>query len=46
MAARGLTAEMLKTGITVSVEGYQNITDAKEMRAERITVDGKTIELR
>ena len=46
MANRGLTAEMLKTGATVSVEGYQKTADAKEMRAERITVDGKTVELR
>src|SRR5687767_652306 len=46
MANRGLTAEMLKTGVTVTVEGYQNTSDAKEMRAERITVDGKTVELR
>lgn len=46
MTNRGLTAEMLKTGVTVMVEGYQNKTDAKEMRAERITVDGKTVELR
>jgi hypothetical protein len=46
MTNRGLTAEMLKTGITVTVEGYQNKADAKEMRAERITVDAKTVELR
>lgn len=46
MTNRGLTAEMLKTGATVTVAGYQNKTDAKEMRAERITVDGKTVELR
>ena len=46
MANRGLTAEMLKTGGTVTVEGYQNKTDAKEMRVERITVDSKTVELR
>jgi hypothetical protein len=46
MANRGLTAEMLKTGATVTVEGYQNTTSPKEMRAERIIVDGKTVELR
>ena len=46
MANRGLTAEMLKTGVTVTVEGYQKTSDPKEMRAERITVDGKTVELR
>lgn len=46
MTNRGLTPEMLKVGTTVSVEGYQHKTDADEMRAERITVDGKTVELR
>jgi hypothetical protein len=46
MTNRGLTPEMLKVGTTVSVEGYQNKTDADEMRAERITVEGKTVELR
>jgi hypothetical protein len=28
------------------VEGYPNRMDAQEMRAERITIDGKTVELR
>jgi hypothetical protein len=46
MTNRGLTAEMLKVGTSVSVEGYQHKTDPGEMRAERITVDGKTVELR
>jgi hypothetical protein len=46
MTNRGLTPEMLKVGANVSVEGYQHKTDAGEMRAERITVDGKTVELR
>lgn len=46
MSNRGLSEEMLKTGSTVSVEGYQHKEDANEMRAERITVAGKTIELR
>lgn len=46
MTKRGLTAEMLKVGASVAVEGYQNSTDQAEMRAERISVDGKTIELR
>src|SRR5688572_14004991 len=46
MTNRGLTPEMLKVGTSVSVEGYQHKTDAGEMRAERITVDGKTVELR
>lgn len=46
MTTRGLTEEMLKVGTTVSVEGYQSTSDEKEMRAERISVAGKTIELR
>jgi hypothetical protein len=46
MTNRGLTPEMLKVGTSVSVEGYQHKTEAGEMRAERITVDGKTVELR
>lgn len=46
MTNRGLTPEMLKVGTTVAVEGYQHKTDTGEMRAERITVDGKTVELR
>jgi hypothetical protein len=46
MTNRGLTPEMIKVGAAVSVEGYQHKTDAGEMRAERITVDGKTVELR
>lgn len=46
MSNRGLTAEMLKVGANVSIEGYQNLSDKSEMRAERITLDGKTVELR
>jgi hypothetical protein len=32
--------------VTASVEGYQHKTDPVEMRAERLTVNGKTVELR
>jgi hypothetical protein len=46
MTNRGLTAGMLEVGTSVSVEGYQHKTEAGEMRAERITVDGKSVELR
>lgn len=46
MTARGLTAEMIKAGTTVSVYGYPSTRAPNEMRAERITVDGKTVELR
>ena len=46
MDARGLTKEMLKDGTTVTVEGYPSKVKPDEMRAERITVAGKTVELR
>lgn len=46
MQLRGLTEEMLKPGTMVRVEGYPSTRTANEMRAERITVAGKTIELR
>jgi len=46
MEARGLTREMLRAGATATAEGYRHRDDASEMRAERITIDGKTIELR
>ena len=37
---------MLKPGTTVVVEGYPSTRNEHEMRAERITVAGKTVELR
>ncbi len=46
MDARGLTREMLKKGATASVVGYPHREKAEELRAERITIDGKTTELR
>ena len=46
MEARGLPRDSLKAGMQVSVEGYQNRNKPEEMRAERIIVDGKTVELR
>ncbi len=46
MESRGLAKDMLKIGTTVTVEGYANKTKPNEMRAERITVAGKTVELR
>jgi hypothetical protein len=46
MDNRGLTKDMLKPGTTVTVVGYPNRNHADEMRAERITVGGKTVELR
>jgi len=46
MTARGLSQEMLKVGSTATVVGYQHMEKQEEMRAERITVAGKTVELR
>ena len=46
MQNRGLPAEMIKAGTSVTVVGYPHKTDQSELRAERITVDGKTTELR
>ena len=46
MQARGLPREALKPGATAIVVGYPNRNKPDEMRAERITVDGKTVELR
>ncbi len=46
MEARGLTEGMLKPGTPVTVEGYPSTRTKTEMRAERITVDGRTVELR
>lgn len=46
MQARGLSEEMLKPGTPVAIEGYPSTRNQHEMRAERITVAGKTYELR
>ena len=46
MERRGLEKGMLKPGATVSVEGYPNRDKPEELRAERISVNGKTVELR
>ncbi|MGF1643384.1 MAG: DUF6152 family protein [Thiotrichales bacterium] len=46
MSARGLSSTELQTGIKATVEGYPSRNDPVEMRAERIIVNGKTIELR
>jgi len=46
MENRGLSPSALKAGTSAQVEGYPSRTDAHEMRAERITIDGKTVELR
>ena len=46
MERRGLTQAMLAVGSTVTVVGYPNRTDLGEMRAERITIGDKSVELR
>jgi hypothetical protein len=46
MENRGLPPAALKPGASAQVEGYPSRSDPQEMRAERITIDGKTIELR
>lgn len=43
---RGLGKEMLKPGNQAAVYGYPNRSDPQEMRAERITIGQKTVELR
>jgi hypothetical protein len=46
MERRGLSRGALKAGVTATVAGYPHREKAAEMRAERITIGGKTIELR
>jgi hypothetical protein len=46
MTSRGLPEGTLKAGQTVSLDGYIHKSDPVELRAERIRVDGKSVELR
>ena len=46
MESRGLAPQALDKGATVTVVGYANREKKEEMRAERITAAGKTVELR
>lgn len=46
MQSRGLPAASLAAGKTATVVGYPHRTEGAELRAERITVEGKTVELR
>ena len=46
MERRGLPAAVLTVGATATVVGYPSRVDPQEMRAERITLNGKTVELR
>ncbi|MBA3507851.1 MAG: hypothetical protein H0T80_19015 [Betaproteobacteria bacterium] len=44
--ARGLPKGALKVGNAATVEGYPSKSKAEEMRAERLIVGGKVVELR
>jgi hypothetical protein len=46
MQNRGLPREALRPGVAATVVGYPHKKNPEEMRAERITIDGKTTELR
>jgi hypothetical protein len=46
MENRGLTKDLLAVGKQATVVGYQNRSKPDELRAERITIDDKTVELR
>jgi hypothetical protein len=46
MVNRGALAPMLSPGKAIQAYGYPSTAEKDEMRAERITVDGKTIEMR
>ncbi|MFZ5692569.1 MAG: DUF6152 family protein [Pseudomonadota bacterium] len=46
MINRGASKDLVAAGKTVSAYGYVSTVQKDEMRAERITVDGKTIEMR
>jgi hypothetical protein len=46
MESRGLTKDKLRIGATATIMGYPHKTTKGEIRAERITIDGKTTELR
>lgn len=46
MRDRGLTPEMIAAGEAVRIVGYPHREKADEMRAERIIVGEKTVELR
>lgn len=46
MESRGLPRDAIQPGKKVTIEGYALRTNVDELRAERITAGGKTIELR
>jgi hypothetical protein len=46
MTGRGALMQVVAVGKTISAYGYPSTVEKDEMRAERITVDGKTYEMR
>jgi hypothetical protein len=46
MERRGMPRERLAVGTTATVVGYPHRTEPLEMRAERLMIDGKPVELR
>ncbi|MEH2511791.1 hypothetical protein V1291_003145 [Nitrobacteraceae bacterium AZCC 1564] len=46
MIERGVQAQVVAIGKKVAAYGYPSTVEMNEMRADRITVDGKTYELR
>lgn len=46
MQSRGLQREDIAVGKSVKAEGYPGTVRQNEMRAERVTVNGKVIEMR
>jgi len=46
MSSRGATEKVVAVGQHVSAYGYPSTVEKDEMRAERITVNGKTYEMR
>ena len=46
MVNRGALVSLVSVGKSISAYGYPSTVDKDEMRAERITIDGKTIEMR
>ena len=46
MINRGASKDMVAVGKTISAYGYVSTVEKDEIRAERITVDGKTVEMR
>jgi hypothetical protein len=46
MQARGLTPEDIAAGSRVKAEGYPSTRRENEMRAERVTVGDRVVEMR